>query len=105
VQGSLAAKLPVLLMNRYDPDLPGFGVDRLKQMLRAEEVETVASDYSSVSSSINQGLPLRLKEPRSRVLADINRLALKLAPLDGTPSSKNGSSVFGGLIRALGIKR
>jgi pilus assembly protein CpaE len=105
VHGSLEAKPHVLLMNRYDPELPGFGVDRLKQMLRIDEVETVASDYSAVSSSINQGLPLRLKEPRSHVLADITRLALKLAPVNGAAAAKNNSSVFGGLIRALGIKR
>ncbi len=67
VHGSLNAKPHVLVLNRYDPNLPGFGVDRLKQMLRVDELETVASDYPAVSSSINQGLPLRLKEPQPRV--------------------------------------
>jgi pilus assembly protein CpaE len=105
VHSSLDAKPHILLLNRYDPSLPGFGVDRLKQMLHADDLVTVASDYPSVSSSINQGLPLRLKEPRSRVLADVTQLALKLLPPEDGSAQKIGSSVFGGLIRALGIKR
>ena len=105
VHGSLNAKPHLSLLNRYDPNLPGFGADRLKQMLHVDEVMTVASDYVAVSSSINQGLPLRLKEPRSRVLADVTRLALKLMPPQSPVSPKQESSVFGGLIRALGIKR
>lgn len=105
VQGTLNGKPHLSLVNRYEPNLPGFDVDRLKQMLRVDEVMTVASDYASVSSAINQGLPLRLKEPRSRVLADVTRLALKLVPQDDPASPNQPSSVFGGLIRALGIKR
>lgn len=106
VASTLGDKPHHLLLNRYDPNLAGFGVERLKQMLRVNELLTVASDYASVSSAVNQGLPLRLKEPRCRVLADIHQLALTLVPPDdGVEPEKPGSSVFGGLIRALGIKK
>ncbi|MFL5341773.1 MAG: CpaE family protein [Gemmataceae bacterium] len=105
VHSSLVDKPHFLLLNRYDPNLPGFGVDRLKQMLHTDEVLTIAGDYAAVSSSVNQGLPLRLKEPRSRVLADVSILAEKLVPADGEAGDKRGSSMFGGLIRALGIKK
>jgi Flp pilus assembly CpaE family ATPase len=106
VHGSLGDKPHHLLLNRYEPGLPGFGTDRLKAMLRVDELLTVASDYAAVSSAVNQGLPLRLKEPRSRVLVDFHDLAMKLVPHEGpaTPGGK-GSSVFGGIIRALGIKK
>jgi pilus assembly protein CpaE len=106
VNGSLGDKPHHLLLNRYDPNLPGFGTDRLKAMLRVDELLTVASDYAAVSSAVNQGLPLRLKEPRSRVLADINQLAMTLIPVEGSAETiRKGSSVFGGVMRALGIKK
>jgi pilus assembly protein CpaE len=106
VHNSLADKSHYLLLNRYDPNLPGFGVDRLKTMLRVNEVMTIASDYARVSSSINQGLPLRLKEPKCPALADINAVAKKLVPLEDPAHAKGqGAGVLGGLIRKLGIKK
>jgi len=106
VNGSLGDKPHHLLLNRYDPNLPGFGTDRLKAMLHVDELLTVASDYAAVSSAVNQGLPLRLKEPRSRVLADISQLAMTLIPAEGSAETvRKGSSVFGGMMRALGIKK
>ena len=106
VHNSLADKSHYLLLNRYDPNLPGFGVDRLKTMLRVNEVMTIASDYARVSSSINQGLPLRLKEPKCPALADINAVAKKLVPLEDPAHARGqGAGVFGGLIRKLGIKK
>ena len=106
VHGSLADKPHHLLLNRYDPELPGFGVDRLKTMLHATELMTIASDYARVSSSINQGLPLRLKEPRCAALADITEVARKLVPREEKVEvDKSSPSMFGGLIRALGIKK
>ncbi len=106
VNGSLGEKPHHLLLNRYDPNLPGFGTDRLKTMLHVDELLTVASDYAAVSSAVNQGLPLRLKEPRSRVLADISQLAMTLIPAEGSAETiRKGSSVFGGMMRALGIKK
>ena len=105
VHAALNAKPHLVLLNRYDPNLPGFGADRLKQMLHIDDLVTVASDYPAVSSAINQGLPLRLKEPRSRVLTDVTQLAMKLIPQDDSFEPKKGPGVLGGLIRALGIKK
>ena len=105
VHRNLGDKPHHLLLNRYEPNLPGFGVDKLKQMLQVDEVLTIASDYLAVSSAVNQGLPLRLKEPRSRVLADFVTLANKLVPAEDEPADKKGSSMFGNLARALGIKK
>jgi pilus assembly protein CpaE len=105
VEGTLGDKPVHMLLNRYDPNLLAFGVDRLRTMLHVEELWTVASDYASVSGAVNQGLPLRLKESRSQVLSDISAIALQLVPPgDVATPGKKGSSVFGGLIRALGIK-
>lgn len=105
VAEKLEGKPVQMLLNRYDPDLPGFGLNRLKAMLN-NDMLTVCSDYASVSASINQGLPLRLREPRSQVLQDIQRVALRLVPPSGTAETKTRhSSVFGGIIRALGISR
>jgi pilus assembly protein CpaE len=106
IHTSLGDKPHHLLLNRYDPNLPGFGTDRLKTMLRVDELLTVANDYPSVNAAINQGLPLRLKEPRCKVLADVSTVAQRLVPQDEVGVDKSrSSSVFGGLIRALGIKR
>lgn len=105
VNGALGDKPHHLLLNRYDPNLPGFGVDRLRQMLRVGELLVIASDYMAVSAAVNQGLPLRLKEPRSRVLNDFTALAEKLVPAAGGHADKKSSSMFGNLARALGISK
>ncbi|HLW68968.1 MAG TPA: hypothetical protein VKS79_26890 [Gemmataceae bacterium] len=107
VHNSLGDKPHYLLLNRYDPNLPGFGVDRLKTMLRVDDLMTIASDYARVSSSINQGLPLRLKEPKSPALSDLNAVARKLVPLEADIRQMKGNNagMLGGLIRALGIKK
>jgi len=105
VNGALGDKPHHLLLNRYDPNLPGFSVDRLRQMLRVDELLVIASDYMAVSAAVNQGLPLRLKEPRSRVLSDFAALAEKLIPTANGPVDRKGSSMFGNLARALGIKK
>lgn len=105
VHSTLVDKPHMVVMNRYDPNLPGFGVDRLRQMLKADDVHTIASDYFSVSSAVNQGLPLRLKEPRSRVVTDLAVLANKLLPVEGEEAKNKGDGMFGGLKRALGITK
>ncbi len=105
VHGSLRDKPHQLLLNRYDPNLPGFGVERLAQMLRVDDLLTIASDYAAMSSAVNQGLPLRLKEPRSRLLNDFAALAQKLIPAEGTTEETRGARMFGKMARALGITK
>ena len=68
-----ARKLHIII-NRYDPRMPGFGVDRLKTLLEVNDIITVCNDYAAVMASINHGRPLRLEAPRSPALADITKL-------------------------------
>lgn len=106
VADKLEGKPVQMLLNRYDPDLAGFGLARLRAMLNNNDMMTVCSDYASVSTAVNQGLPLRLREPRSQVLNDIHQVAMKLVPVQADSDTKTRhSSVFGGIIRALGISR
>jgi Flp pilus assembly CpaE family ATPase len=106
IHGQLQDKLHHLVLNRYDPNVPGFGVDRLRTMLGVSEILTIVSDYPSVVSAVNQGLPLKLKEPKSKVLTGITALAQKLLPRPTEmEETKKPSSMFGRLISTLGIKK
>jgi Flp pilus assembly CpaE family ATPase len=104
IHENLGDKPHKMVLNRYDSNLPGFSVERMKQMLHVNEIFTIVSDYGSVSSAVNQGLPLRLKEPRCKVLADISQMAQRLIPQEESKDPKRGG-MLGGLIRALGIKK
>src|SRR5204862_4756975 len=37
-----------IIINRYDPRMPGFGADRLKALLEVEDLLTVCNDYAAV---------------------------------------------------------
>jgi pilus assembly protein CpaE len=67
-----------IIINRYDPRMPGFGVDRLKTLLEVPDILTVCNDYASVMASINHGRPLRQEAPRSPALADIQSIVQTL---------------------------
>ena len=76
-----------IVINRYDPRMPGFGVDRLKGLLEVTELMTVCNDFAAVMASINHGRPLRQEAPRSAALADINRIVNTLLGVtEGSPS-------------------
>jgi pilus assembly protein CpaE len=64
-----------LVINRYDPHKEGFSVTHLQRLMRTPQLVTIANDYPAVSASLNEGRPLRLQAPGSRVVADINKLA------------------------------
>jgi pilus assembly protein CpaE len=90
-----ARKLHIII-NRYDPRMPGFGVDRLKTLLEVNDIITVCNDYAAVMASINHGRPLRQEAPRSPALADITKLAQTLLigqdrPLPVKPAGSNGA--------------
>lgn len=70
---------PVLVVNRYEPGVPGFAAPRLASLLGAERIWTVTNDYPSVMAANNHGKPLRLAAPHSPVLADVRALAQALA--------------------------
>jgi pilus assembly protein CpaE len=71
-----------IIINRYDPRMPGFGADRLKGLLEVTELLTVCNDYASVMAAINHGRPLRQEAPRSPALADLNRVVNTLLGID-----------------------
>jgi pilus assembly protein CpaE len=104
-----ARKLHIII-NRYDPRMPGFGTDRLKALLEVNDIITVCNDYAAVMASINHGRPLRQEAPRSPALADITKIVHILLgpnerPKAGKLSGKNGSSSsFGNIFKRLGLK-
>jgi pilus assembly protein CpaE len=105
ISNNLAHKKPFLLLNRYDPNVKGFGVARLKELLQVPELLTVQNDYEAVSNAINHGKPLRLEAPKSRVLADLDQIAQRLLPREtGQQASPESGNVMRGLMRAFGFK-
>jgi CheY-like chemotaxis protein len=67
-----------LVINRYEPALPGFTADQLAKLLQVPQVQTVANDYPAVMAALNLGKPLALSAPESGVRADIRGLALTI---------------------------
>jgi pilus assembly protein CpaE len=79
-----------IIINRYDPRIPGFGADRLKALLEVPELLTVCNDYAAVMASINHGRPLRQEAPRSPALADLNRVVQALLGAPEAPAAAKG---------------
>jgi pilus assembly protein CpaE len=104
-----ARKLHIII-NRYDPRMPGFGADRLKALLEVNDIITVCNDYAAVMASINHGRPLRQEAPRSPALADFTKVVHILLGPNERPSSfrpgvrpgKGGG--FSKLFRRFGLK-
>lgn len=95
-----------IIINRYDAKMPGFGVERLKNLLGKEEILTVSNDYASVMASINHGRPLRQESPRSPALTDIEGLVRRLLNRGESPTAMPpaaGAPLFGRLIRKIGL--
>jgi pilus assembly protein CpaE len=87
-----------VVVNRYDPDLKGFGLSEIKQMLGIPRVLTMANDFRAVSRSINQGRPLRKVVPDTPILRDIDVLIHSLLGLEQQHKLKQKglfSRVFG----------
>lgn len=93
-----ARKLHIII-NRYDPRMPGFGADRLKTLLEVPEILTVCNDYASVMASINHGRPLRLEAPRSPALFDLDKVVQTLFGPEPPPAPKAAVNGGGGLSR------
>ncbi len=103
-----ARKLHIII-NRYDPRMPGFGADRLKALLEVPDILTVCNDYASVMASINHGRPLRQEAPRSPALADLNRVVHTLLagqdrPAPVKPAAGNGGGGISKLFKKFGLK-
>lgn len=107
ISTNLAHKRPHLLINRYDPNMKGFGAARLKELLHAPELLTIGNDYEAVSTAINHGRPLRLEAPKSKVLGDIGLLADRLVkPPTPAEAAVGGAapSALAGLMKAIGLR-
>jgi pilus assembly protein CpaE len=98
-----------IIINRYDPRMPGFGADRLKALLEVPELMTVCNDYAAVMASINHGRPLRQEAPRSVALVDINRVVQSLLgsqerPLPVKPAANGTGGGISKLFKRFGLK-
>lgn len=89
INGALAAWHPIgivrIVLNHFDPNLEGFGPDRVRELLNVEEVWTVARDGAAWAGAVNTGQSLRTHSPHSLALADIERIARRL--LDRCPAT------------------
>ena len=74
-----------LVLNRYEPAVPGFSSERIAQLLDVPMVFTVAND-PSVMAAQNYAKPLLLAAPHSPVLADIRRLAARMTGTTSPPA-------------------
>jgi pilus assembly protein CpaE len=89
-----ARKLHIII-NRYDPRMPGFGADRLKALLEVNDILTVCNDYAAVMASINHGRPLRQESPRSPALADISKVVQTLLGPGDKPAAHGAKAAIG----------
>jgi pilus assembly protein CpaE len=76
-----------LVITRYNPRMEGFALPQLQQLLKTTQLVTISNDYGGVANSLNEGRPLRLHAPGSRVVADINSLA-RMQVLPGAQSRR-----------------
>ena len=74
----------VLVLNRYEPAVPGFSAERIAQLLGVPTVSTVANDLS-VMAAQNHAKPLLAAAPHSPVIGDVRRLAARLSNAPAPP--------------------
>ena len=80
---------PLVVINRYDPRMLGFGAEDLAHHLGLASVpRTVANDFTNVSAAIHHGRPLRQQTPGSPALADIDELLRPLLNLRDRPKKE-----------------
>jgi pilus assembly protein CpaE len=94
-----------VVINRYDAKLPGFGAQRLKELLEVSHVHTVARDDEGFEAAVNHGRPLRLEAPRSPALADLRRLLRSVLPQEENRPATPKPGLFSRMIRAIGLER
>ena len=93
-----------LVINRYDPKLPGLSVAELERLLDVPKMQTISNDGTAVNAALNHGRPLRLETPHSPVLADLDALARTLLNIGAPTQAAKGSGLFGQLRRAISRK-
>jgi pilus assembly protein CpaE len=90
-----------VVLNRFDTRSPDVDVKKVQELLRVPRLHLVANDYQAVRASLNSGVVLRAKAPRSRALADIDKLArLLYSGVEPTPGV--GARLLNGLAKVFG---
>lgn len=91
-----------VVVNRYDARRAGFTIEQLRKPLEVARLYTVSSDCPALSAAADNGRPLRLQEPVSRPLSDIDDLSHILVPgADRRGSREDGRGFLGRLRRTL----
>jgi hypothetical protein len=94
----------ILVVNRYNPNIPGLSVKKLEEVLKTTGFRTISNDYAAMNATIDHGRPLRVEAPRSRVLADILALGRALFPdLNHDTNGAGGGPLLSTLSRCLGL--
>ena len=96
---------PLIVVNRFNAKLEGFGIDHLVQALGTDHVRTICDDHESVQAAVNSGRPIRLTTPHSKVLVDIHRLTEELLGMR-TSRAQAGAhhGFFGRIAHVLGVE-
>lgn len=89
-----------VVINRYNPQLKGFTLAEIRDMLGAPHVVTISNDFRAVNMAINHGKPLRLVTPGTPILRDVDNLIEGLLGLKG-PKVHAPHRMFGRMLRAL----
>ena len=59
----------LLVVNRYNPSIPGLSIKKLEDVLKTKGFRTIRNDYAAMNATIDHGR--RVEASKSRVLADI----------------------------------
>ncbi|MFQ3651954.1 MAG: response regulator [Gemmataceae bacterium] len=79
---------PTLVINRYDPQLPGFEVQRLEEWLGTRPLLTVPADLPALMASLAATQPLHRVAPHSGLRRGVRSIALPLRGGSGlTPNA------------------
>jgi Flp pilus assembly CpaE family ATPase len=90
-----------VVLNRYDARNTDLELKKIQELLRLPRVHTVANDYTAVRGALNSGVVLRAKAPRSRALADVDKLA-RLIYGGIEPPTGVGARLLGSLAKVFG---
>jgi pilus assembly protein CpaE len=90
-----------VVLNRFDTRAPDVDIKKVQDLLRVPRLHLVANDYAAVRRSLDAGVVLRAKAPRSRALADIDKLA-RLVYGGVEPAAGVGARLLGGLAKVFG---
>jgi pilus assembly protein CpaE len=90
---ALGRERPTVIVNRYNPTLSGFSVDKLRDILQLPHIYTVADDPAMAAAADN-GRPLRVQAPRSKALANILGIMDELLPPSGPSAPGNRKSTL-----------